>query len=106
MSDPDRRRAQRIALQQVLYMLVGDGDSEVPAVTENFSSNGVLLYADRLINEGAEVGLILALPATETETEGKRLWCFGKVIRVEKQLKEGKFGMAIGFQRHEQLPRA
>src|SRR5437667_234819 len=98
MSDPDRRRAQRIVLQQVLYMLVGDGDSEVLAVTDNFSANGVLLYADRLIHEGTEIGLILALPATETDTEGKRLWCFGKVLRLEKQLKEGKFGLAIGFQ--------
>src|SRR5215469_9157859 len=44
--------------------LVEDGDSEVLAVTENFSSNGVLLYADQLLHEGAEVGLILALLAT------------------------------------------
>jgi hypothetical protein len=67
-------------------VVLGDGDFEVSAITENFSSDGVLLYADQFIQEGTEVGLILALP-TETEAEGKRVWCFGKVLRVEKELK-------------------
>lgn len=64
MSNPDRRRAQRIALQQVVCVVLGDGGYEVLAVTENFSSDGVLLYADQLIPEGSEAGLILALPRT------------------------------------------
>ena len=61
MSNPDRRRAQRIALKQAVCVVLGDGGCEVPAVTENFSSDG-FLYADQLIPEGSEAGLILALP--------------------------------------------
>ncbi len=106
MSDPDRRRAPRIALQQAVSLVIGNGGHEVPAITENLSSAGVLLYADQLIREGAAVGLIVVLPPIETETEGKRVWCFGKVVRVEKELKEGKFGMAIGFRRYEVLYQA
>jgi PilZ domain len=79
--------------------VIGNGGHEVPAITENLSSAGVLLYADQLIREGSEIGLILVVPS-------KSIWCFGKVLRVEKELKEGKFGMAIGFQRFEVLSQA
>jgi len=106
MSDPDRRRAPRIALQQAVSLVIGNDGHEVAAITENLSSAGVLLYADQLIREGSEVGLILVVPAAEAETEGKWMWCFGKVLRVENELKEGKFGMAIGFQRFEVLSQA
>jgi len=106
MSDPDRRRAPRIALQQAVSLVIGNGGHEVPAITENLSSAGVLLYADQLIREGSEIGLILVVPSMEPVAEGKSIWCFGKVLRVEKELKEGKFGMAIEFQRFEVLSRA
>jgi hypothetical protein len=84
--------------------VIGNGGYEVPAITENLSSAGVLLYAAQLIQEGSEIGLILVMPPVEAEAEGRRMWCFGKVLRVEKELKEGQFGMAIGFQRPENLP--
>ena len=51
------------------------------------------------------IGYAVVVPPVETEAEGK-LWCFGKVLRVEKELKEGKFGMAIGFQRCQVLSEA
>ena len=106
MSDPDRRRAPRIALQQTVSLVIGNGGHEVAAITENLSSAGVLLYADQLIRERSEIGLMLAVPSPEPPAEAKWMWCFGKVLRVERELKEGKFGMAIGFQRFEVLSRA
>ena len=77
MCDPDRRRA----------LVIGNGGHEVAAITENLASAGVLLYADRLVREGFEIGLILVAPAAETEA--KSMWCFGKVLRVEKGI-EGR----------------
>jgi hypothetical protein len=106
MSTPDRRRAQRIALQQAVSLVIGNGGHEVPAITESLSSAGVLLYADRFIREGALIGLVLVLPAIQAETEGQRVWCLGKIVRIERELKEGKFGLAIGFQRYELLHQA
>lgn len=106
MSAPDRRRAQRIALQQAVSLVIGNGGREVPAITENLSSAGVLLYADQFIQEGALIGLVLVLPPMETEKEGKQVWCLGKIVRIERELKEGKFGLAIGFQRYEVLHQA
>jgi len=81
MSDPDRRRAPRIALQQAVSLVIGNDGHEVAAITENLSSAGVLLYADQLIREGSEVGLILVVP--EAEAEGKWMWCFGKVLTTQ-----------------------
>ena len=106
MSASDRRRAQRIALQQAVSLVAGNGLHEVPAITENLSSAGVLLYADQFIQEGTLIGFVLVLPQIETETEGKRVWCLGKIVRIERELKEGKFGLAIGFQRYELLHQA
>ena len=106
MSDPDRRRAPRIPLQQAVSLVIGNDGHEVSAITENLSSAGVLLRADQFIQEGALIGLVLVLPPIESETEGKRVWCFGKIVRIERELKEGKFGMAIGFQRFEVLSQA
>jgi hypothetical protein len=48
MSDPDRRRAQRVAFQEFVSVVVGNGFYEVPAVTENLSSAGVLLNNVRI----------------------------------------------------------
>jgi len=86
-------------------VVIGNDGHEAPAITDNFSSAGVLLYADQLIPEGSEAGLLLALPRME-ETEAKRVWCFGKVLRVEKELREGKFGVAVAFQRYQVLSQA
>jgi len=104
MSNPDRRRAERVALEQAVSLVPGDDGHEVPAITANLSSAGVLLYADQFLQEGSEVGWILAVPPIDMEAEGKRLWCFGKVVRVEQKLKKGKFGIAIG--RYEVLRQA
>jgi hypothetical protein len=86
--------------------VIGNGGHEVPAITQNLSSVRGLLYADRFIQEGALIGLVLALPPIEPETASKRVWCLGKVVRIERELKEGKFGLAIGFQRYEVLHQA
>jgi len=86
--------------------VIGDGEPGFAAVTENFSSAGILLYAGQLIQVGSRVGLLLVVPSVEPEMENRRMWCFGKVVRVEKALKEGKFGMAIGFQSFEEASQA
>ncbi len=50
--------------------------------------------------------MIVVMPPVEAKEKSRRMWRFGKVLRVEKDSKEGKFGMAIGFQRFEVLSQA
>jgi hypothetical protein len=77
--------------------VIGNGGHQVPAITENLSPAGVLLYADQLIRQGSEMGLILVVPPVEAEAEGKWMWYLGKVLRVEKELKEGSSAWLSDF---------
>jgi hypothetical protein len=84
MSDPDRRRAPRSALQQAVSLVIGNDGHEVAAITENLSSAAVLLYTDQLIREGSEVGLILVVLAAEAEAEGKWMCASGRFFEWKK----------------------
>src|SRR5260370_36045997 len=44
MSNPDRRRAQRIPLQQAVPVRIGNVGYESPAITETYTSSVVILY--------------------------------------------------------------
>ena len=105
MVDSDRRLSERIGIRQVVSIVLGNGGYEIAAVTQNVSSCGAFLYTAQFIPLGTEVGLVLKLPPRETE-EWKRVLCFGKVLRLEKELKEEKFGTDVAFQRYEVLSEA
>ena len=105
----ERRRAQRIPFQQVVSVSLGNGGGEVTAVAQNVSSGGAFLHCDRLISPGSQVALLLVLSVLPFEiTHGKavRVWCVSKVVRVEPQLIDGKFGTALEFVSIETLPQA
>jgi c-di-GMP-binding flagellar brake protein YcgR len=102
----ERRRSQRIPVQQSVSISLGDGGGLATAVSENISSGGAFFYSDRYISAGSEVGLILVLPREVTLGEPVRVWCVTKVVRVESQLKEGKFGVALEFLSFQVLSQA
>jgi hypothetical protein len=72
--------------------VIGNDGHDITAIAENLSSVGVLLYVDQFIREGSEIG-------------GKRMWCFGTVLRVEKELKQGKFEWLSDFSVSKYSPR-
>jgi len=76
------------------------------AVSDNASSGGALFYCDRFISPGSDVGLVFVLPLEITHAKPIQGWCSGKVVRVEKELKDGKFGIAIEFTTFQLLPSA
>jgi hypothetical protein len=84
MSDPDRRRAPRIALQQAVSLVIGNDGHEVAAITENLSSAGVLLYADQLIREGSEIGLILLVRRQSRRQKVSRCGASGRFFEWKK----------------------
>ena len=69
---------------------------------KDFSSGGAFLYCDQSIRREERVGLIVELPPEVTGTS-RRVWCLGKVLRIEEDSASGKFGIAIGFQRSQVL---
>jgi hypothetical protein len=52
------------------------------------------------------VSLVVVLPLELTQGIAVQVWCSGKVRRVEKQLREGKFGIAVEFLIIQALPSA
>ena len=100
----ERRRSQRVLVQQVVSISLG-GDLAT-AVSENVSSGGAFIYCDQFIASGSEVGLVLVLPLEVTQGEPVRVWCICRVVRVEKQLIKGKFGIGLEFLNFQVLPQA
>lgn len=102
----ERRRSQRISVQQTISIALGSGGQRVPAVSENISSGGVFLHCVRFVPLGSKVDVILVLPLEITRTGSVRVWCRTKVVRIEPQLKEGRFGLALEFLDLQVLPEA
>jgi c-di-GMP-binding flagellar brake protein YcgR len=102
----DRRRNKRVPVQQTLTITLGNGGSVATAVSDNVSSGGALFYSDRFVSPGSEVSLVVVLPLELTHGIAVQVWCSGKVRRVEKELREGKFGIAVEFLTIHVLPSA
>ena len=103
MHDPERRRGFRFTLKQNIFLALGSEGSAVPALMKNFSSGGAFLYCDQSIRYEERVGLIVELTPEKTGGTSRRVWCLGKVLRIEEDITSGKFGIAIGFQRSQVL---
>ena len=102
----ERRRWRRFPIHQYLLINLGNGGQEVTAFSENVSSGGAFVYCERFIAAHTQVSLIVALPTETTHSENVRVWCGSRVVRVEPQLKEGKFCIALEFLNLHVLPRA
>ena len=90
----ERRRSQRFPDHQSLSINLRNGGQEVAALSGNISSGGVFVYCDRFIAAGTHVSVIVTLPTGMSHERSVRVWCDSKVVRVESQLIEEKFGCA------------
>ncbi len=102
----DRRRSKRVPLQESVSISLGDGSDIATGVSDNVSLGGALFYCDRFISEGSEVSVVIVLPLEITEGVAVQVWCSGKARRIEKELREGKFGIAVEFLSVQRLPRS
>jgi len=64
----------------------------------------VFLYTNSAIAEGAELELVLVLPAELTFGERRWVCCQASVVRVENSAGVGNFGVAARIDRFEVLP--
>jgi hypothetical protein len=101
----ERRHSRRFPNHQYLLINLGNGGQEIAAYSENISSGGALVYCESFLAARTQVSVIVALP-TEAHGEGVRVWCDSQVVRVEPELKEGRFGVALEFLSFHVLPQA
>src|SRR5260370_25775254 len=99
MEDRERRRGFRFTLKQNIFLALGSEGPAVPALMKNFSSGGGFFYCDQSIRHEERVGLIVELPPEVTGGTSRRVWCLGKVLPIEEDISNGKFGIAIWFLR-------
>ena len=98
----ERRSRSRLVKRLPVRLRSTPGSTEVTAHTRDVSSNGVFLYTQSRLVEGAEVELVLILPPELTA--GEKFWvcCHAQVVRVENQGRQ--FGVAAEIQRIDVLP--
>ena len=103
----ERRQSQRFHDEQVVFVTLANREREsIAAVTENVSADGTLLYCYRFIAPGSQVELLLEFVTEITLGKPVPALCQGRVLRIEQELKEGKFGIAVVFEQLHVLPSA
>ena len=102
----ERRRGQRVPVRQTVTVSLGNGGHQVSAFSVNLSSGGAFIYCDRFLAVDAEVALILDLPPDITKAGRRRVWCKAKVVRIDRQLTDGQFGIALAFKSVQPVPEA
>ena len=85
----ERRLSERAMIQQTVSLTLGNGGGVIRAVSVNLSAAGALVLCDRFIAPGSMIGSLLILPVEEGI--GVQAWCSGKVVRVEPEVRDGKF---------------
>ena len=104
MAEPQReqRSTRRFALRLPLTVKFPEGDAR-EAQTRDVSARGICFYMDSSVAEGAEIEFTLTLPPEITLTESIRVYCKGKVVRVEPEGPAGRVGIAAIIERYEFL---
>jgi hypothetical protein len=99
----DRRAGQRVVASVPVRVRGGAAAPELSAQTRDVSTNGVFLYTESRMVEGAHVELVLILPPELTSGEKCWVCCHARVLRVE-QGAGTNFGVAAEIQRMDILP--
>ncbi len=99
---PDRRRHDRVVVQQIVSLTSSTCMGDKGALTEDISLGGVLVRTNSCVAEGSEVSLVVALPAAITRTAEVHVLCRGRVLRREEH--GTRAVVAVEFSEYEPLP--
>jgi hypothetical protein len=99
----DKRARRRIPVQLAVSIKSSDGKVQENAQTRDLSSGGVFLYTTSKLVEGAELEMVVVLPAELTFGERRWVCCQASVVRVENSSPSGNFGVAARIDRFEVL---
>ncbi len=101
-STAERRSGKRVAARLPVQLRTAHGVPERAAHTRDLSTNGVFLYTNSRLAEGAEIELVLILPE---ELSGEKSWvcCHATVVRVE-EADGSRFGVAAAIRKMDLLP--
>jgi hypothetical protein len=101
---PERRIRQRIPVNLPVTIKSKDGQVQETAATRDLTTGGIFLYTNSRLKEGAELEMVLVLPADLTFGEKRWICCQASVLRVEDNQEGGNFGVAAVINRFEVIP--
>lgn len=101
----DRRSARRFLMNLPLEIRgeLRTGET-LAAQTRDVSFRGLYFVADRDFESGSTIEFVLTLPKELTLAGDVRIYCSGRIVRVEKPEKKGGLGVAAVIDRYEFLP--
>jgi len=102
----ERRSARRFAMSLPLevkgQLRTGEAIA-AEAKTRDVSFRGLYFVVDRELDSGSPIEFILTLPKEITLAGDVRIYCAGRVVRVEKPDTPGTVGVAAVIDRYEFL---
>jgi hypothetical protein len=101
---PERRRYARAESDEEIVGSHHNGGQDVSATVVNISIGGAFIHAERFLAEGTELTFVAEFPRDTLRSLITRALCRARVLRLEKQLVEGKFGIALRFLSIQALP--
>src|ERR1700678_1667434 len=101
--DNDKRATRRFALRLPLSVRYGENDEEHAAQTRDVRARGICFYVDSAIQAGSAIDFTLTLPPEITLTEIIRVYCKGRVVRVEGGNPASKMAVAAVIDEYEFL---
>lgn len=101
----DRRTARRFLMNLPVEIkgAVQAGQA-LAAQTRDVSFRGLYFVVDEEFESGSPIEFILTLPRELTLAGDVRIYCAGRVVRVEKPVPKGNVGVAAIIDRYEFLP--
>ncbi len=96
----DRRKSQRVCIHQAVAVKYNcDGNFEFKGISRDLSDSGIFLYSESVIEEGAQVELMLTLPSGSAQPIP--IYVRGRVVRVERT---SATGVAVEFDKVTVVP--
>ncbi|HSA92770.1 MAG TPA: PilZ domain-containing protein [Terriglobales bacterium] len=105
-SRAEQRGLRRYALrmQVTVRWSFGSTGGTVLALVRDISENGVFLFLDSRIPEGANIEFMLSLPTELAGDTQSAFWCKGRVVRVEAPL-GAKAGIGARIEQRKKVPK-
>jgi hypothetical protein len=103
---PEKRGAKRVKLEVKVPVRVEADTQSKEAVTRDVSPQGIFIYMDSLITQGAALEALLPIPSAPNQEPDMWVRCKCRVIRVEEVPDAGEFGVAAVIEEFQAIPQA
>jgi hypothetical protein len=100
----DSRRHRRFKVRVPATLRVSGHTLQGQAHVQDISVGGMFLYADSEFEPGSELQIVLMMPREIGISKGQMICCHAKVLRLDRRVEDGKYGIAATIERFAAMP--